>query len=332
MKKAFLAALTGVVVLAGCAKTEVTEVSDNRAINFSNFVTNSVKSIDNTEALTKFYVFGGFQGDAGWTNVFENEEVTKAGSAWTYDPTRYWTVHTYNFAAYSNNNTNTGVTAAWIADANKHLSLEFTIQDAKNDDLVYAVATQGWDGGQTVPTVDLAFKHILSKVAFQFSKAADLNGVNLTITDIKVSANTAGTFTGTDISEGQYLIDQWTVSGEKSDVLYNDEVVINANDAAVTVTRVMIPQAITGYTVDFSVTFNDIDATGAPAGEPKTLNFSVAIDGTTDQNWKPGYSYVYKAVIDAANLDLKPIVFTVDEVGAWEDDTNVDLDIPTGTI
>ena len=63
-----------------------------------------------------------------------------------------------------------------------------------------------------------------------------------------------------------------------------------------------------------------------------SLRHSISVLLTTDQNWKPGYSYVYKAVIDAANLDLKPIVFTVDEVGAWEDDTNVDLDIPTGTI
>ena len=329
MKRTLFAALTGVVVLAGCAKTEVTEVSDNRAISFSNFVTNSVKSIVNTEDLNKFYVYGGFNDNY---NLFEDVEVTNADGAWTYNPTRYWTVNTYNFAAYSNSNSKAGVTATWDAVSNKHLSLDFNIQDAETDDLLYAAQSASWNGVDAAPIVDFTFKHILSKVAFQFSKAADLNGVNLTITDIKVSANTAGTFTGTDISEGQYLIDQWAVSGEKSDVLYNDEVAINANDAAVTVTRVMIPQAITGYTVDFSVAFNDIDATGAPAGEPKTLNFSVAIDGTTDQNWKPGYSYVYKAVIDAANLDLKPIVFTVDEVGAWEDDTNVDLDIPTGTI
>lgn len=332
MKRTLFAVLTGVVVLAGCAKTEVTEVSDNRAISFSNFVTNSVKSIDDTEDLNKFYVYGGF---ADKYDLFEDVEVTKADGAWTYNPTRYWIVNTYNFAAYSNSNSNADVIAAWDANSNKHLSLDFTIQNAKEDDLLYA-ATSGieWDGISTVPTVDFTFKHILSKVAFQFSKAADLNGVDLDIIDIKVSAITAGTFVGEDITEGQYPIDTWTPSGDASEVAYDDEVALNANDEVVTVSRVMIPQAITGYNVTFSVLFNEPDANGSvdPDGTPKQLNFDVEIDKTDGNDWKPGYSYVYKAVIDAENLDLKPIVFTVEEVSGWEPDSNVDLEIPTGTI
>lgn len=331
MKRTLFAALTGVVVLAGCAKTEVTEVSDNRAISFSNFVTNSVKSIVNTEDLNKFYVYGGFDDNY---DLFEDVEVTKADGAWTYDPTRYWTVHTYNFAAYSNSNSKAGVAATWDAVSNKHLSLDFNIQDAETDDLLYAAQSASWNGVDAAPIVDFTFKHILSKVAFQFSKAADLNGVNLDIIDIKVSAKTAGTFVGEEITGGQYPIDTWTPSGDASDVAYDDEVVLNANDKVVTVSRVMIPQAITGYNVTFSVLFNEPDASGSvdPDGTPKELHFDVEIDKTEDSNWKPGYSYVYKAVINAENLELKPIVFTVDEVSGWEPDSNVDLVIPNGTI
>ena len=152
MKRTLFAALTGVVLLAGCAKTEVTEVSDNRAISFSNFVTNSVKSIVNTEDLNKFYVYGGFDDNY---DLFEDVEVTKADGAWTYDPTRYWTVHTYNFAAYSNSNSKAGVTATWDAVSNKHLSLDFNIQDAETDDLLYAAQSASWNGVDAAPIVDL---------------------------------------------------------------------------------------------------------------------------------------------------------------------------------
>ena len=78
MKKAIVAALAaGALVLSGCAKTEVTEVSDSRAISFSNFVTSSVKSIDGLGGLEAFYVYGGYEGN--WA-LFNNQKVTKSGT------------------------------------------------------------------------------------------------------------------------------------------------------------------------------------------------------------------------------------------------------------
>lgn len=73
MKKLIFAAFAaGAMVLAGCTKTEVTKVSESRAIGFDNFVSNSVKSIDKKEDLTAFYVYGGTVADQ---DIFNNQKV-----------------------------------------------------------------------------------------------------------------------------------------------------------------------------------------------------------------------------------------------------------------
>ena len=61
MTKTILTAFAlGAMVLAGCTKVETVDVPESRAIAFDNFVTNSVKSL-NEEGVdfTAFFVYGG---------------------------------------------------------------------------------------------------------------------------------------------------------------------------------------------------------------------------------------------------------------------------------
>lgn len=332
MRKAIFTTLAaGAIILAGCTKTEVTEVSDSRAISFSNHVTNAVKSIDNLEDLTTFYVYGAH---TDGQEVFNGDAVSYSNGEWTYNPTRYWdeTKSAYKFAAYTDNNkTVSNPKNVEFTYSSGHLTItDYTVNNSPTNgsDLLYAV---GYDGsgyvfdGTARSEVQLEFKHILSKVTFNFSKAADLNGVEIYVSDITINAFNQGTFTGnTPTSPGsQYALRCWVPSGQKSDIAFEDiSLTGSATDEASknTQTRVFLPQDLgettTAYnivfTINYSNTIND-DGTIDNTQKDQTKEFTCTIAGTEDGNWNPGYSYTYTAEINSTNLEgLYPIVFTVD--------------------
>ena len=331
MKRTLFAALTGVVVLAGCAKTEVTEVSDNRAISFSNFVTNSVKSIDEKTDLNKFYVYGGFDGT--W-NLFDGEEVTYNGTNWEYTPVRYWVPNNeYYYAAYSNNNGNGNVSDVTFSETTHELTFNYSNNSAATDDLIYATSgLQQWNGTGDAPEVPFNFKHILSKVAFQFSKAADLNGVELSITNISFKNYIDGIFTGQTITGNQYPIDCWSVTNTLGSLNFTEPIVLlEDGETQNTAYYVVIPQKLTeDNVVEFNVTFSIPNEDGVVDNESedtKTIPCTVKINDTEGNNWKPGHVYLYSAVIDAENLDLDPIVFNVKDVAKWETEPTIPVEI-----
>lgn len=344
MRKAIFTTLAaGAFILAGCTKTEVTEVSDSRAISFSNHVTNAVKSIDKLEDLKTFYVYGAH---TNGQEVFNGDAVSFSNGEWTYNPTRYWddTKSAYKFAAYTDNNkTVDNVTFDYPSG---HLKItDYTVNNSPTDgsDLLYAVGYNGSDyvfNGTARSEVQLEFKHILSKVTFNFSKAADLNGVEIAVSDIKIKADNQGTFTGITPNTGlQYALDCWAPSGQKSDIAFAD---FSLTGSAIDETsknkqtRVFLPQDLgettTAYnivfTINYSNTIND-DGTIDNGQKNKTKTFTCTIAGTDDGNWNPGYSYTYTAEINSTNLEgLYPIEFTV-SYGAWGKE-NVDDIISDG--
>lgn len=332
MKGTILTALAaGALILAGCTKTEVTDVPDSRAISFDNFVTNAVKAtIDKNEDLNKFFVFGGYTSN----EVFNNVPVTVAWdggtSTCTYTPAKYWTENeTYYFAAYSDNNKEIdgGVT---FTEGTGHLTISGYIVDAFDDDLIYGYADNGgtgysYDGSKHMDPVPFDFKHILSKVTFKFSKAADLNGTELTINNFSVNLKTTGTFIGEDLSGAQYPLTTWSSSGpasaftefSKAPLILNSDVTAGQPVTTVETGFTAIPQTITGYEISFTVTYKD--PTDNQLEKVRVFN-NVSIENTTDNNWYPGYYYIYTAEIKAVNLDLEPIVFTVNAVEGWDDE------------
>ena len=338
MKGTILTALAaGAVVLAGCAKIETTEVPEGRVIGFDNFVTNAVKtSITEKTDLSKFYVYG-YYGTTP-TDVFTNQEVQVAweqGSpTCTYSPSKYWIENVpYYFAAYSDGNEkidNGQITYADESGRTGHLTINYTV-DAFDDDLIYGYADDGgtgytYEGSASMDPVPFDFKHILSKVTFKFSKAADLNGTELTINNFSVDLKTTGTFTGTDLSgAAQYPLTTWTASAPASasfspaPLILNDDVTAGQPATTAETGFTAIPQSVAGYTISFDVKYED------PTDQSvKTRKFDVSIEGTDGNNWNPGYHYIYTAEIKAVNLELEPIVFTVNSVDKWKDEIVAD--------
>lgn len=332
MKKKIFAALSaGALLLAGCTKTEVTEMPDGRAIIFSNFVTNAVKApVDASEELSAFYVYGNYGTEDVFTNQLVNVSWHGGTSTCTYTPSKFWVDgQAYYFAAYSDGNAKLDDGA--VNYSQPHLEIDYTVgTDADFEgDLLYAYADGNgagytYRGTTAMQPVPFTFKHILSKITFSFTKAADLNGVDLTVTDLKVTANTFGTFTGTDLGgAAQYPISAWEnpsaskeVSFDCASLVLDDANNVTAGTAPVAdeTSHVFIPQDVAGYKVKFTVTYDDPTT---EAEDSKSLSFDVSIAGTQDNNWKPGYHYTYTAQIKASNLDLEPIVFTVTEVSGW---------------
>lgn len=359
MKKTiFTAFALGAMVLAGCTKVETVDVPESRAIAFDNFVINSVKSLDN-ESLTKFYVYGSY-GDGTGTAIFINEEVTKNEGQWIYSPARYWDTDNtrYKFAAYSDNNSNLGTIDTENEDVTyNHTTGHLTIKDfpktdrnlTKDDDLIYAFANNGGNGfdGATHPeNVQFEFKHILSHVTFNFIKAADLNGVNLKISNISVNVDKQGTFIGNamkDINHGtepattQFPLSCWTDNTNYENVIIETTGTTISADYGeegntYSVVSTFIPQKLVQAENPTQITFtleysNEIANNGTinNDGDKVTKTFKCNIFGTSDYNWNPGYKYVYTAEINASNLDgLNPIDFTVN-VSGWENENVSDI-------
>lgn len=340
MRKAIFTTLAaGAFILAGCTKTEVTEVSDSRAISFSNHVTNAVKSIDNLDDLTTFYVYGAH---TDGQEVFSGNAVSLSNGEWTYNPTRYWDENksAYKFAAYTDDN---NPVSNVIFDYNSgHLKItDFTVDNSPTDgsDLLYAVGYDGTDyvfDGTDHYKVQLEFKHILSKVTFNFSKAADLNGVKIEVSNITINADNKGTFTGNTPSPGsQYALSCWVPSGQKSDIAFdNFSLTGSATDETSknTQTRVFLPQDLgkttTAYNIVFTIKYSNIikdDGTIDNEQMNQSRTFTCTIAGTEDGKWNPGYSYTYTAEINSTNLEgLYPIVFTVDSDG-WNEKNVSDI-------
>lgn len=319
MKGTILTALAaGALILAGCTKTEVTDVPDSRAISFDNFVTNAVKALDSKDDLTKFYVYGGSTEN---THLFDATEVSFVNSAWSYSPLKYWeAIKTYNFAAYSNENGKaTGVT---LEDDN-HLKITDYVSDGTKD-LIYTYKHDILcNDALNMDPVELTFYHILSRVAFQFTKdQVSLAGTDIAVSDIQItSLKNQGTFTGKDIAT-QCPYGAWTgQSGAVAQAFDKEGGNIDLTDAQAegqTDYEYLIPQPAngSGLTVTFTLT-----PTGTLAADynKKAQSFSVDLPATSDSKWNPGYTYVYTAEIKSNNFELTPIIFDVTEVKIWED-------------
>jgi hypothetical protein len=342
MRKAIFTTLAaGAFILAGCTKTEVTEVSDSRAISFSNHVTNAVKSIDKLEDLKTFYVYGAH---TNGQEVFNGDAVSFSNGEWTYNPTRYWndTKYAYKFAAYTDDNKTVSnpENNVEFTYSSGHLTItDYTVNNTPTDgsDLLYAVGYDGTDyvfDGTDHYEVQLEFKHILSKVTFNFSKAADLNGVEIDVSDITINAFNQGTFTGnTPTSPGsQYALSCWVPSGQKSDIAFDNFSLTGSateETSKNTQTRVFLPQDLvetTAYNIVFTIKYSNTikdDGTIDNGQKNQIKVFTCTIAGTDDGNWNPGYSYTYTAEINSTNLEgLYPIEFTV-SYDNW-DKENVD--------
>lgn len=309
-----------VAALSSCTNEEVTDVAQNRAIKFNQFVENNTRGVQEVESLSNFYVFGKF-GDATGsynTQIFNNELQTTP---------YYWVANKfYIFGAYADGD-NGKIENVTFNDTEKQLVFEdYSPDDTK--DLVAAISDEVESGA--TPTTDdkkvnLNFQHMLSQVKFTFT-TTDAESYTLNITKLTLHAAKTGT--------GTYSTDNviWDVSNytpstndENNKYIYADVADVS-NDFYEAQFKLVIPQ---NNTNQLKVTFT-ATITGAGLNETADFEATLAVDeniaGISKANtWMPGYRYNYTATINAD--DIKPdlgnqkIEFTP-SVTPWSDATS----------
>ena len=230
---AAVAALT----LASCAKIETVPtntVAENAPIGFTNYTPRSL-----TKADANYYVsgttlvsnkqfavyawstaYGSFLGvNPGTPNFMNPAAVTWAGDdadgdANTYSPTRYWPSgdepENLSFTAYYPYGSGTGITAptfaasgdggvgsyAFTAQSTPAAMVDFCVADVINDQTYGHTnkTASGYSG-----TVNMPFKHMLTKVQFKFKAASDVeNTTVIELVDAKLeNVKTTGTLNAT---------------------------------------------------------------------------------------------------------------------------------------
>lgn len=306
-----------VAALSSCTNEEVTDVAQNRAIKFNQFVENNTRVVQEVESLSSFYVFGKF-GDAEGnydTQIFNNELQTTS---------YYWVADkNYIFGAYANGDGGQLNSSEVSFNANDGILTfsNYTPDDAK--DLVAAISENvecknAVDQGP----VELNFQHMLSQVKFTFETTAGDEYI-LSISELKFNALQTATCA---YAKANNII-TWT-GGTNNDYVYLGiaDVADGAkNNTVSSESKLVIPQDDTDK---LKVTFT---ATIAGAGLNKTANFEATlavgenIAGTSDANtWMPGYRYNYTATINGDDIDpsleQQKIEFTP-SVSPWNDAT-----------
>lgn len=313
-----------VAAFSSCTNEEVTDVAQNRAIKFNQFVENNTREVtelDNNNQLNSFYVFGRFgnAADNYDTQIFNNESQSAQ---------YYWQAGKfYSFGAYANGDEGQLTSGVSFKASEGQLTFtNYTPDDTK--DLVAAVTKMQCNSDASQQeAVDLTFKHMLSQVKFTFNTT---DGEEYQIEISKLKINAVKTSTGNiALSKSNKVTINWentSATKEDYDMYPVISDVANENKTASSESKLVIPQDRTDL---LKVTFT-ASITGAGLNEKADFEATLAVDeniaGISEANtWMPGYRYNYTATINGDNIkpDLgqQKIKFTV-SVDPWKDATS----------
>lgn len=320
MKKVIIAALSvGAMVLAGCTKTEVTDIPDSRYIGFDNaFIGNPTKAVTETVIgnLESFTVYGGYETSANLFGPNGTLVSQNSNGEWTYSPLVPWEdAQTYNFYAYSKLPNGT---VEYVYD-------NFQIKEVKVDatnqtDFVYAATkdVQSGSEGTVRDKVHFSFNHMFSMVQFTI-KSGFAEDVAVGISDFKFyGMNSKSTLT-----DGAWAAATDQILVDNAIVLKNENAQASKAPVDYVDNCVVMPQAFENgvvfakFTVTLTSTGTSLD--NIPENE-RTAEITAAIPKDT---WERGYRYNYIVTIDGQNLDY--ITFDEPEVSTWGDE-NINLD------
>lgn len=330
MKKILFVA-AACVALASCSKEEIVSVDKGAAIGFDTFVENSTRANDITKNnLSQFYVYGSVVAANGSEGlIFDNEEVTKNGDAYTYSPVQYWVPGAdYKFSAFASLTSTQTATSQWsfvqddIDDAANGV-ITFNNEAAEaNQDLVYAY--RALETASTITSapapVGFTFNHMLSRVMFTITNGftagsnIELDITNLTITNAHSNGRLA-------IENGEPK--SWAVTANTFSRNFGSTTKLADNNTSWTTEHFYLIPADGAYNVTFDVTLHQAGV------EVHTYHRTATV--TLDM--EKGKSYNIKATLNTSNTsddgsEIYPIEFTVDAVEDWEDFGDVDATIP----
>ena len=315
MKKTLFAALA-LAFVASCSNEEVVEMAQKEAIGFDNaFINNSTRSVyDPSYASNKmfndFKVYGFVSDAALWT---EGETVT-GPTTWTYSNTQYWingASYTFHAVAPATGWTKTAASAA------NGVSLDFS-NNGKSDVLYSTATATGAATGQN-KTVELTFRHILSKVKFSFENAYNSATTTIKVSDIHITnahqtgsvalngnTTTWSSHAGTlDLDFGDATTDDAT---EDEATAYGHGTTLESYNELLLIPGIEYTYNVT-FTVHLLVSGTEIDS----------YQHKVDVKFTPEA----GNSYDILAKINPQNIDPEtpegqdPIQFTVTEITDW---------------
>ena len=326
MKKLLLGIFT-IAAMASCVKEHTVAALEQKAISFDNFVQHT-KAIDPSfnngdNKITAFYVWGFMTAPTGV--VFDKELVSydAAAAGWTYTNLQYWAPSkSYKFAALAPvNNDKIQVTLAngdYMSAEGVLGTVAFENVDGTVD-LVYA--EDGVDTPTTIPAdpekVHLTFQHLLSKIKFTFTNGLPSANNTVVIENVKLVVPAKGS---SDLAVKPYVWTTETTAGSATTVLEFGNV-LDANGEAhlapaaagvIENERLTIPFATSYSELEHVVSFDVTIYAGDQVAQTITKTAVLTAD------FKAGKCYNITATLNAENLGLKPIDFTV-TVEDWVD-------------
>ena len=301
MKRFLFLGIAATAMLASCTNDETVEMNPQNAIGFETFVDKSTRATDVTKDNLRAFKVWAYQGTRP---ILTGEEVTKSESGWGYTNTQYWVKdQTYNFHAIAPVDCVTGDSYTYNG-TNAAPSIQFT-NGAGLTDLIYASESRPCTNPAIEDEVELTFKHLLSRVRFNFTESFPNDQITVQVTDLQITgATSAGTYNGS----------AWTFESTPATATYSFD---GAHATAWTTKAVSNHLYFIPTTQDFTISFT---VTAYQAGKVfATKNHSVDING---QKMDAGSSYEYKLDFNAENVSegtLYPIEFTVTAVTGWDD-------------
>ena len=387
MKKYLIIAAAAALTLASCAKIENYTENNNELvpIAFSNYSPKALAKAGDTYVNSTTLVSGkqfavyawqtaynNFLGVNPGTPAFMNPAVvtyagnTTDGSTNTYTPVRFWpsgdepsnlsftAYYPYGAAGITAPTFATGVGSyAFTAQAAAADMVDFCVADVVNDQ-TYAHTNKtaaGYNG-----TVNLPFKHMLTKVQFKFKKAqnlgettvielvdAELSGINNTGTlnatyaqNASPAVNALGTTSyawasvtgaaGYEVTLNQADPESGSeiVLAETASTVHNDDIFLMVpQDMAADVQKLVVKWKVKVY--DTAAHANDNGATGLLSETVNTKTLSLYSDLVTSDsddttvaaiNWAKNNFITYNITIGP-----KPIWFTATVTG-WDTEQN----------
>ena len=315
MKK-LLVSVLAIAGLVACSQEQTLVSKSPASMEFGVASLDKATRVDpslTTENLQGFNVWAWMDSEDG--NVLTAEDVERMGDGWGYVNTAYWMPgHNYSFAALAPMDSANWTYNLNDADNGEDNTIDFTNIDG-TEDLIYAFNTRSTVGdavGKDYAALDLTFNHLLSKTKFTFVNGFATDNVTVQVTDVKMTAMNAATYSIKDAAWGE-------VAGEEITLAYGDtEVIAAGKNCVVADERLVIPAAATA---SYEITYTVQVWYGAnPGFEGEGLTKTTTLTG-----WEfvQGKAYNFVAEITPESLNLDEIEFTV-VVKEWdEQDVNV---------
>lgn len=322
------------MLATACSNDEVVKVAENSAaIGFSSFVNNSTRAVDNdATTLNDLQVWGvSYRGVDGAEispyAVFGGDKVTKGTPNWTYDNTRYWVAgNSYVFAAVAPANA-LGVT---VNPANAITGAISTIDFTNNGtvDLLYdAVEVPAQESAADYEVVGFNLRHILSRVRFEFKNEL-AEGYSIKVSALNITnANTTATFNGEEwnVAETTGTVGFDFDGEEVAEPEYLDKAA--ANESAKSQPSYLFPTSEGTYALSFNV---ELILEDAVTGNPVSIDTYTHTVTLPAQEFKLGYSYVFKTVINKDNVDPDEVKYPIEfkaDVEPWGEENSTDFSI-----